>query len=58
VYERESWEFTHRIAGAWTLQREMIRRDTHAAVQAWAAETKTELPQFEPRDVVIQSRCD
>lgn len=53
----ESWAYAHRCLGAWTWIRPTIINDTQAAFAAWASDKGFTLPQFQPGDVVIQSRC-
>lgn len=43
--------------GAWNYIAPIVRRDTQAALKAYAAANNVTLPAFEPTDAVIQDRC-
>lgn len=53
----DSWEFSHRCRHSWSLIRDSIREDTHAAFDKWLAHQQYSKPQFLPTDAVITDRC-
>ncbi len=50
----DAWEHAHRCSGPWVTIRPVIRRETAAAVEAWAAAGRRALPRPGEGDVVIQ----